>query len=251
MTQISIKSAFKDSPIIIGGCGRSGTTLLAAILSAHPNIYSYSYETMAFCPMAWDDPLNRSVPFSLDVLEKDLHISFPKNEHTRFLEKTPKNTLVYARIAYFFDKKVKIINLVRDGRDVVLSKYPGKEEIQYTTADFWKTEILYGMECESFPWLKTIRYEDLILDFKNTLLDICDFCELPFHNNLINYVKFTQYSSSDAWTHKNVILPHSNSIGKWKNELDNIEVNKINSNPEFISLLKRYNYETISDHSSI
>lgn len=251
MSKVEILSFFKEDPIIIGGCGRSGTTLLAAILSSHPQIYSYIYETMAFCPNAWMDPLNRNSPFLLNELENQPLVIPPEKQHTRFLEKTPRNAMVYRRIADFFKERVKIINLVRDGRDVVLSKYPGKENLQYTNADFWKTEVLYGAECENFPWLITIRYEDLVLNFKETLVKICDFCELSFDLALLNYTQFTKYCHSDAWSHKKVIPPHSTAIGKWKNQMDHPEVKKINSNREFNSLLKRYNYEIISDHTCI
>lgn len=244
-------SNFTKSPIIIGGCGRSGTTLLAAILSSHPNIYSYTYETMAFCPSAWMDPLDRNIPFSLSILEEVLIDSPPSKENNRFLEKTPRNTLVYKRIADYFNDQVKIINLVRDGRDVVLSKYPGKEDTQYVTADFWKTEIEYGIECEDFPWFKTFRYEDLILNFKETLLDICEFCEIEYCDQLTNYTDFTKYKESDAWSHRKIQSPHQKSIGKWKNHMDHIEVKKLNSDPHSIDLLKKYNYEIISDCSSI
>lgn len=244
-------SKFTNSPIIIGGCGRSGTTLLAAILSSHPNVYSYTYETMAFCPNAWMDPLNRSVPFDLSILENSLIDAPPLDEHDRFLEKTPRNTMVYRRIADYFDGQVKIINFVRDGRDVVLSKYPGKENVQYVTADFWKTEIEYGIECEDFPWFKTFRYEDLVLKFDETLRSICEFCEIEYCEELINYTDFTKYKESDAWSHRKIQNPHQKSIGRWKNQMDHVEVKRLNSEPSSIDLLKKYNYEIISDCSSI
>ncbi len=38
------------SPILIGGCGRSGTTLLTSILSSHPKIALIPHETGIFCP---------------------------------------------------------------------------------------------------------------------------------------------------------------------------------------------------------
>lgn len=235
-------SHFTESPIIIGGCGRSGTTLLAAILSSHPQIYSYTHETMAFCPEAWGDPLNRNVPFKLENLFEPLSEYPPTSKQVRFMEKTPKNTIVYERIADSFDGEVKILNLVRDGRDVVLSKYPGKEDEQYVTADFWKTEMKYGMECDSFTWIKTIRYEDLILNFNETLLEICDFCNLEFSESLLNYTDFTKYKYSGAWSHGKVLMPHSNSIGKWKNNLDHPEVEKLNLDPDSIEILKTYKY---------
>src|SRR4051812_25647723 len=39
---------FRKAPIIIGGCPRSGTSLLLTILSAHPNIFTIQEEAWAF-----------------------------------------------------------------------------------------------------------------------------------------------------------------------------------------------------------
>ncbi|MBU1635903.1 sulfotransferase, partial [bacterium] len=47
------KKQFSDTPIIIGACPRSGTTLLLSILDAHPNIYGIQNQTYAFA--GWND----------------------------------------------------------------------------------------------------------------------------------------------------------------------------------------------------
>ena len=49
-----------QTPILIGGCGRSGTTLLLSLLSAHPRIRAVSrqgrnLETDAMCHLPSDD----------------------------------------------------------------------------------------------------------------------------------------------------------------------------------------------------
>ncbi len=42
------ENRFSQSPVIIGGCARSGTTLVLAILAAHPSIYTIPNEIRAF-----------------------------------------------------------------------------------------------------------------------------------------------------------------------------------------------------------
>jgi hypothetical protein len=46
----SLLTSLPQKPIIIGGCARSGTTLLLSVLSCHPNIYAIPDETYTFCP---------------------------------------------------------------------------------------------------------------------------------------------------------------------------------------------------------
>lgn len=41
--------------ILIGGCGRSGTTVLNGLLSCHPQVHTVDIETSAFCPTAYTE----------------------------------------------------------------------------------------------------------------------------------------------------------------------------------------------------
>ncbi len=45
-----LKNDFPDPPVIIGGCGRSGTTLLLSILASHPAILGVPEELYLFYP---------------------------------------------------------------------------------------------------------------------------------------------------------------------------------------------------------
>ncbi|MCA9555784.1 MAG: sulfotransferase, partial [Myxococcales bacterium] len=65
---------FPEPPIIIGGCGRSGTTLVASILSCHPRIAVVGPETRAFAAGAYpsDRPPRPFTPFRLGALEAAL-----------------------------------------------------------------------------------------------------------------------------------------------------------------------------------
>ncbi len=48
----------KKCPIIIGGCGRSGTTLLLSILGSHPNIQAIKDETGLFLKQNMKDNIS-------------------------------------------------------------------------------------------------------------------------------------------------------------------------------------------------
>ena len=55
-------------PILIGGCGRSGTTLLLAVLSCHPAIVAIDEETRAFCPGGYLADPTLDAPFKFKKL---------------------------------------------------------------------------------------------------------------------------------------------------------------------------------------
>lgn len=46
-----VKNVLPEKPIVIGGCGRSGTTLLLSILGAHPDIFALASELYPFYPL--------------------------------------------------------------------------------------------------------------------------------------------------------------------------------------------------------
>ena len=54
------------SPLIIGGCGRSGTTLLLSVLSAHPKVLAIPHETEAFCPGAYGAHVDLQASFEMN-----------------------------------------------------------------------------------------------------------------------------------------------------------------------------------------
>jgi len=50
-------------PIVIGGCARSGTSLLLSLLSCHPQIIAIPVETQTLCPTAYYPRPNLQVRF--------------------------------------------------------------------------------------------------------------------------------------------------------------------------------------------
>ena len=169
---------FTSSPILIGGCGRSGTTLLLSMLSAHPRIFCIAEETMAFCPTAYHETVDLNAPFEV---ENFYNSYFPDNipeSCDRWCEKTPKNILYFDRIISHFGGNVKLINIVRDGRDVILSKHPTNKSTYWVDPDRWINEVKIGLNYENHPKVFTVRYEDLILDYENSMSSICEFLEI-------------------------------------------------------------------------
>src|SRR6056297_4213785 len=123
---------FTEKPIIIGACPRSGTTLLLSILDAHPNIYSIQNQTYAFTSWKKENLPGRFLPVRLDRLYREFLFHRIKGDPVRWCEKTPKNIQFLDKIIEYFSDTVKIIHLVRDGRDVVTSRHP-----KHTPNEYW------------------------------------------------------------------------------------------------------------------
>lgn len=124
------------TPIFIGGAPRSGTTLVRAVLDAHPEIACgpelravpalarlYRDTAIAMAPV-----LSAHYEFSPDDMKETfrrLIVSFLEPVHARsgkrlIAEKTPANALYFAELHQLFPES-RFVHVIRDPRDVVAS----------------------------------------------------------------------------------------------------------------------------------
>jgi len=242
-----VENNFNDTPIIIGGCGRSGTTLLLTILGAHPHIYPFPGETGAF--LNWDSGGKNEVAVPhLSGLYSYILTSKIPTKSTRWCEKTPMNVRYFDKILDYFKKNVKIIHIVRDGRDVMLSRHPSDPESYWVNPDRWVNDVQAGLKFIDHPQVLTIKYEDLILSYEKTLSKICNFINEKFTGELKDWFKNSNLGGSPVQEHawgksisQNQKL-HTKSIGKWKKAKYKERVSKIMKNKEVVKLLKKLDY---------
>ena len=96
------KKNFTDTPIIIGACPRSGTTLLLSILGASKNIFAIPNQTAAF--NKWKTRKNPATgdevyfPPRLDRLYREFLYNKIPEQATRWLEKTPRHIQHFKKI---------------------------------------------------------------------------------------------------------------------------------------------------------
>jgi hypothetical protein len=220
-----IKRISHNTPIIIGGCARSGTTLLLEILGNHPNIFSIPIETHVFCPTGYSENPNTNIPFNINKLNKII-TKYPTNYFCkRWCEKTPKNIIFLKQILKHFNKKVKIINIIRDGRDVVLSIHPNSPLIYWVDPKRWVEDNYEGLKFKKDPNVLTIKYEDLILDYNKTIKQICNFINENPKPLLDLNIKLKK-----------------DSIGKWKKIEYNRRINELLNYPQAKALLNQLEY---------
>ncbi len=139
--------------IFIGGCGRSGTTLLRVMLNSHPEVYAgpemnthvnllERLDRYPFLPRRayllhdHDELMRLARRFELtfekvmqcrveaaclaDFLDRLLREASRSHGAPRWAEKTPKNCTILPFLSRYFPQ-MHFVHVIRDGRDVVIS----------------------------------------------------------------------------------------------------------------------------------
>jgi Sulfotransferase family len=207
------------APFVVG-VGRSGTTLLRMMLDAHPQL-AIPPETQ-FLPglldaadhgargadlteaiataRNWDDfgldreQLAERIGEQADAahaLRSFYGLYAERQGKPRWGDKTPKHVTRMPRIAAALEES-SFVHLIRDGRDVALSRRRrgmGARKPMADAAELWRRRIeraraqarrLGGRYLE-------LRFEDLVADPEPALRSVCDRIELDYHPAMLDY----------------------------------------------------------------
>lgn len=221
-----VAKAPKPVPFVVG-VNRSGTTLLRMMLDSHPEL-AIPPETH-FVPAlfkAMQDAKNagpRMTPeevtdflvehrrwgdFGLDAEElcerirsqKRINHKFvlrafyglyaEKQGKTRYGDKTPGYVKQMGMVQRSLPE-ARFIHLIRDGRDVALSREDRSDGEDLTVerhALIWKRRISRARgQVDRLEHYTEIRYEDLVHDPEAALRKICEFIELDYDPAMLNY----------------------------------------------------------------
>jgi hypothetical protein len=231
---------FSEAPIFIGGCARSGTTILFSILSAHPEIFCFHKELGIFNPVKYNRH-GEPYPGREDRLYTSMLTHKIPKEAKRWCEKSPINIRWIEVIDSYYQGNFKFIHIIRDGRDVILSKHPKRRNTFWVDPERWIQDVSNGLEFESHVNVHTIRYEDLIRNFNDTISGICNFLELPVSHEILNWHDYATHRVNKAYLSEVKQLSDT-SIGKWKQEQYAERVKELTKIPEGIELLKKLDY---------
>lgn len=238
-----------DSPIIIGGCARSGTTLLTAVLGAHPSIYTFPKEMRVF--NRWNssaEAANPPAPRRIDKLYRYLLFNRIPRSKRRWAEKSATNVRYFPELLAYYGQHLKLINIVRDGRDVMTSYHPVKPNTFYVEPPRWIRDIKAGLEFDGHPQVFRIRYEDLALDFEATVRNLMEFLEGEFHPNLMEYHRHTPIKNARGWFDP-VQEVFTSSIERWKKPAMQTRIAEIMQFDDMPILLRRLGYDVPADQS--
>ena len=230
---------FSNPPIIIGGCGRSGTTLLLSILDAHPEVFAFPDEMSVF--NHWNKKSKNIKPQRFDRIYRYLLTHRIPGTAKRWCEKTPRNVRFIQDIFDYYNEDVYFIHIIRDGRDVVLSKHPSNPDEYWISPQRWVRDVKAGMIYKKHPKVLTIKYEDLIENYPATIKKICNFADLEITPKLENWFEHTQVRKNNAW-HNGLQKLHGNSIGKWQEPKYKKRVDDFMRHEDAVELLKELGY---------
>ena len=227
-----------QAPILIAGCGRTGTSLMSAILDAHPEIISFPAETNIFeSDRKFRNPrlnyLRNMVRFYRFLIRQDIH-----KGTRRWCEKTPKNVTGLDHIFKEFRNKVKIVLMIRDGRDVITSLHPLSKGY-YITLDRWIEDSSLTLSYITNKNVLIVPYESLTIHFEPTMKKIFDFLGNTFDDKVKEYTKFSGVQSHDAFHGNKLTGISSGSVERWKEDRHKERVALLTESSEAMELLKR------------
>jgi hypothetical protein len=229
--------------IFIIGCDHYGTTLLNKIIGNHRDIYGIDYETNLFF-YSESNILNE---LQLFINEKN------KLNKKYICEKTPKH-VYYIDKMYKYTINPKIIVITRDGRDVICSLKKRFGTISHGLQR-WIDDNNQWLSHKNKNNFFIFKYEDLVKNKIDVIKKICKSVKIEYYDEIFNYDKKELKLSDDFFNglinnNKHVVFRQFqinqdiyDDINRWKTELTKEELNTIYSNKEFISIMKKLDYE--------
>ncbi len=251
-------------PIFIIGVGRSGTTLIQSMLNTHSmitfppethfvrNHLANQKEHQILSKGKYEEFLN-ILTNDGDLAKIDLDIKKIFNKETKKItelyysvlktylekqnkqfigEKDPKN-LEYLKIIKSTFPDAKILHIIRDPRDVILSrvkadwtKYKSKRyhsliyRLQYDKA-IKDGKTIFDENYFSF------QYEKLITDPESMLRKICKFLEVEYESGMLSFYKQSSdiiKGTEQKWKEKCFTPVDGKNLNKWEKKLTDKEI---------------------------
>jgi len=195
------------APVFITGCGHSGTSLLLSILGTHSRIF----------PIPYESKLGYKGLKSTLYLRRFNRLAIAHGK-TRWVEKTPKHIHCLEQLLSI-QPGVKIIIIIRDGRDVACSFKDRFGDLERGIKT-WVTDNSAGRPYWKHPAIMVIRYEDIVSGFEATIKKVLHFIGEDFEPALLEYYKEPKYFYSET------IEKPSSITGKDHNQYRNWQINQ-------------------------
>ena len=204
--------------IHIVGCGpRTGTTLMAEMMSACFEIDLY--------------PKHESSIYARPTCPAKI-----------FLTKRPRDILVVEPMLWVLSN-LHVIYMLRDPRDMVVSKHKKDPESYWASLRYWRTYTIYGRKLQNHPRFLSVRYEDLVTKADEVQAYIKQ--RIPFLNERAPFSCYHEIAQPDGDSLaalKGMRPVNASSIGNWRNHLPRIAA-QIENHGDISQDLIEYGYE--------
>ena len=288
----------KKKQIFIVGSSRSGTTMMGRILGNHQSVFTFKELHFFGTIWTNNSDSNLDRKQQIDLLSRLLcigknglfqqdnisdfndrastilankNVSNPLSIYELFLseitsdnkcfiacDQTPKNMYYLNEILSYFPN-AKVINMVRDQRDVLLSQknkwkrrflgasyIPLSEAIRsyinyhpILSARVWNSSLKYSKEFKDNKRVKIVKFEDLLVEPIRIVKELCQFLEIEFNQEML---KVPVVGSSTQQDTNNQLLIDNSKKEKWKNGgLNSAEIylSQLVSN----SMMRKFKYD--------
>ena len=208
--------------------------------SSHPGD---PHETFAFCPPRTPSRAHSPDDFELHRVYAPLALSPSESTATRWAEKTPRNVLSFGAILDHFGEDVRLIHIVRDGRDATTSRHLRDPATYYYDAGSWAATVSHGLQFRDHPQVTLVRYEDLVLDFAATTARLCTFLDEPVDRQIVDWFNHASVRTHTAWR-GSVQSMYDTSIGRWRRPEHARQVELFYKNARAMALLAELGYDS-------
>jgi hypothetical protein len=156
----------------------------------------------------------------------------------RWCEKTPGNVRCFDAITAAIPD-ARLINLVRDGRDVVTSRHSLDPSRYWVAAERWVADVELGLACDA---ALTVRYEDLVADYEATVRSILEFVGEDWVESFEDFPASATVRESVAWGGPAAPISAS-TVGRWRAVKHSDAVRDLLAEPRAAELLERLGYD--------
>jgi len=217
-------------PFVVG-CSRSGTTLLRALLDAHPLLAVPPESHFAVLPRLrlrrdpwfrlWDiDPPDLRGLGVADAVRAVFAAYAAAHGKPRYADKTPHYVSHLPLLADRFPE-ARFVHVVRDGRDVALSllEVPWGPDDLEGAALHWRRRVLEGRAAGLGPArYRELRYEALVADPERELRGLAAWLELPYDPAMLDPAR-RPVAMPYPEHHHRVALAPTPGLRDWRREM--------------------------------
>jgi hypothetical protein len=220
------------------------TRLVARLLSIQEAGYLHQTDPSRFCEEAREVivPVQPKALTAAGIFEAFLLYEATKKGKTVPCDHTPRNVFYIGDILELYPE-ARVVNIVRDSRDVLLSqkrkwkrRFLGAEDTTPLTESFrswvnyhpitvsklWNSSISAADRFADHHHVYSLRFEDLLADPEETVRKVCRFVGISFDNSLLEVPQIGSSSELDQPDRKGISV---NRAGRWqKGELSATEI---------------------------